>query len=491
MRNILFILTLFLFIVSCGGQTGPAADDIRTCTVTFNSLGGSAVESKVVGEGELLTISEVPVRTGYNFDGWYKESGCSNEWNSASDKVTDDITLFAKWIAVPVYLVSFNSQGGSGVDQQIVNQGAHAVLPSNPDRSGYHFTGWYKESDCHTQWDFAVDTVNSAVTIYAKWTAISTTQIIVDHTSVAKYALIPQFYINEVKKMWFNLPGESHSSGYRKGVLFLAQLDSRFAVNVVEEGTPESYTSNHLRVSSASSYNYAKWWYGIGESGWYAAPGAIAGVKAYIDYANTHSLVISALGFGWCWDMTWGNSAGGTEDPVYKVHWAGSSDGGPQGNLRWGLDAGDQSLTGNSVCMDTYLNATQAYADYCIAQGYSTKVFFTTGPVDGYPGENGYQRQIKHDYIRSYITANSSRILFDYADILAWSDSGSENRPTWTDLYSGVHSYQMIHPDNMLDLNGTYAEDGDHIGGRGALRLGKAVWYMLARMAGWDGVTTD
>ena len=41
----------------------------------------------------------------------------------------------------------------------------------------------------------------------------------------------------------------------------------------------------------------------------------------------------------------------------------------------------------------------------------------------------------------------------------------------------------------MLDLDGSYTEDGDHIGQRGALRLAKAMWWMLARMAGWDGNT--
>jgi hypothetical protein len=38
----------------------------------------------------------------------------------------------------------------------------------------------------------------------------------------------------------------------------------------------------------------------------------------------------------------------------------------------------------------------------------------------------------------------------------------------------------------MKDLDGTYAEDGDHIGERGALRLAKAMWWMLARIAGWE-----
>ena len=57
--------------------------------------------------------------------------------------------------------------------------------------------------------------------------------------------------------------------------------------------------------------------------------------------------------------------------------------------------------------------------------------------------------------------------------------------PTWA---ARSRTFQYIHADNMLDLDGTYAEDGDHIGQRGALRLAKAMWWMLARMAGWDGL---
>jgi hypothetical protein len=46
----------------------------------------------------------------------------------------------------------------------------------------------------------------------------------------------------------------------------------------------------------------------------------------------------------------------------------------------------------------------------------------------------------------------------------------------------------------MKDLNGGYVEDGDHIGQVGTVRLAKALWWMLARMAGWQegtpGTTT-
>ena len=73
--------------------------------------------------------------------------------------------------------------------------------------------------------------------------------------------------------------------------------------------------------------------------------------------------------------------------------------------------------------MDTYLNATQSYIDYCTTNGYSTKVFFTTGPIGTQiPYEPSYQGHVKHEYIRNFVKADPTRILFDYADILAYND---------------------------------------------------------------------
>jgi hypothetical protein len=177
--------------------------------------------------------------------------------------------------------------------------------------------------------------------------------------------------------------------------------------------------------------------------------------------------------------MTWGDLTP-TADPVYGVHWGGETYLGPEGDRFWGLDSGDQALTGNSVCMDTYLAATQSYIDYCTAKGYNTKVFFTTGPVDSFTGEAGYQGYLKHEHIRNYVKADPTRILFDYADILCY-DNGSET-PTST-TWNG-HTYPIITATNLGSA------DIGHIGSVGRLRIAKAMWWMLARIAGWNGGTT-
>lgn len=313
--------------------------------------------------------------------------------------------------------------------------------------------------------------------------------IIIDHSAVELYDDIPQPYIAWIKTQWLDVPGESHSLGYRLGLQLVENFSTNYDVNVKDSGTPEGSTNAYLRVSRASwgdVSNATGWRYSYGEEDWYTSSQAVARTLAFLSYANTNGRPIASVGFGWCWDTTWQNVPGGTVDPVHQVRWAGASVGGPDGSLRWGLDAEDTALTGNRVCLDTYLAATQAYSDYCRMKGFVTRVFFTTSPVDGYSGENGYQRHLKHERIRQYVAATTNECLFDYADILSWSDAGTQNLPVWTDFAGAEKSYQMIHADNMLDLDGTYTEDGDHIGRRGALRLGKALWVLMARLAGWE-----
>ena len=332
--------------------------------------------------------------------------------------------------------------------------------------------------------------------------------IIADHTIVDKYDDIPQIWIDEVKKMYLNIPGESHSFGYRKGLSLLQELDSGYPVIVTESGSPEPYREDALRIDRFVRNQYNSWNNGASEAKWYTwlawdpdnpeYPTVNANtIKNHISYCNTNNLEIAAIGFGWCWDMTWINGVTESKDPVYYVGWAGTSAGGPDGGtngLQWGLDDDDYAITGNRVCMETYLNATQEYIEYSNTNGYSTVVLFTTGPVDGGGNinESGYQRWLKHEYIRNHVNVSSDRVLFDYADILCWNNDNERNEITWTNYNSEEQTFQAIHTDNMKDYDDSWntiphSEDGDHIGEVGALRLGKALWWLLARVAGWDG----
>lgn len=71
-------------------------------TVTFNTQGGTAVASKKANANTTITAPSAPSRTGFTFGGWYMQAACTTPWNFATDKVTDDITLYAKWSTLPI-----------------------------------------------------------------------------------------------------------------------------------------------------------------------------------------------------------------------------------------------------------------------------------------------------------------------------------------------------------------------------------------------------
>ncbi len=67
-------------------------------TVTFEANGGSEVAPIPDAPANYAIPKPAdPTKSGYTFAGWYKEPALTNAWNFASDKVTGDMTLYAKW----------------------------------------------------------------------------------------------------------------------------------------------------------------------------------------------------------------------------------------------------------------------------------------------------------------------------------------------------------------------------------------------------------
>ena len=136
-------------------------------TVTFNAAGGQPAPSdQIVVSGGKLIEPAAMTRSGFTFDGWYKESNFTTKWNFAADTVQGNITLYAKW----GYTVTFNANSGAPAPAvQVVVSGGKAAEPAAMTRSGFTFDGWYKESNFITKWNFEEDTIGGNTILYAKW----------------------------------------------------------------------------------------------------------------------------------------------------------------------------------------------------------------------------------------------------------------------------------------------------------------------------------
>ncbi len=142
-------------------------------TVTFDSTGGSAVASISVPDGALFTLSDVSVKPGYRFTGWFLDEACTQPWQDGA-RITADLTLYAGWEAdgeqSDTLTVTFDSQGGSPVEGQTVPANSLLTEPAAPVRAGYIFGGWFMDAACTQQWYFASSTGMGEITLYAKWT---------------------------------------------------------------------------------------------------------------------------------------------------------------------------------------------------------------------------------------------------------------------------------------------------------------------------------
>lgn len=67
------------------------------------------------------------------------------------------------------YVVSFNTNGGSYIAPQMIEEGDKVVRPTDPTRSGYTFAGWYSDSAFNNSFNFD-GPITAETTLYAKWT---------------------------------------------------------------------------------------------------------------------------------------------------------------------------------------------------------------------------------------------------------------------------------------------------------------------------------
>lgn len=129
----------------------PGVSAAGLYTVTFNSNGGTAVPSQTVPHGSSLTKPADPSRPGFRFSGWFRDSTLTVPWNFASDVVTSNITLYAKWTVVYIPPAQYRlstavvpeNTGTIEVDPMYYSysSGTLVTLAAVPT-TGYHFVGW-------------------------------------------------------------------------------------------------------------------------------------------------------------------------------------------------------------------------------------------------------------------------------------------------------------------------------------------------------------
>ena len=118
-------------------------------TVTFDTDDGSTVAAQEVGHNLTATKPEDPTKANHSFEGWFADEGLTTAY-AFNEKVTADITIYAKWEAT-AYTVKWYDADNGLIYSETINSGETTSFdektytkPSKaPDEQyTYTFKGW-------------------------------------------------------------------------------------------------------------------------------------------------------------------------------------------------------------------------------------------------------------------------------------------------------------------------------------------------------------
>ena len=214
LKTIGYLFIVISLFISCENSTTiePTPEPVYY-TVTFNSDGGSSVESQRIEKGKTVLKPTNPIKEGYTFSNWYN----GNSAFDFSTPINSDITLKASWSKnsteegnsdndesdeenntesgeisenKKVYTIIFNINDGSDnpiTKTQSIEEGKASSLTTTVSlaftRAGYVFSEWNTaQNGSGTKYsDGAEITLNSNLTLFAQWTAGNGTRYTVKH----------------------------------------------------------------------------------------------------------------------------------------------------------------------------------------------------------------------------------------------------------------------------------------------------------------------
>jgi uncharacterized repeat protein (TIGR02543 family) len=145
---------------------------VNTYSISFNSKGGTILESITGNFNSFIELPINPTKQGYTFDGWFKDENFLEKFNLFNFPA-ENLILYAKWI-INSFTITFDSNGGTEVESITQEYNTEVEEPNAPTREGYRFEGWYSDSLLTNAYTFTSISAQN-LELYAKWMIITYT----------------------------------------------------------------------------------------------------------------------------------------------------------------------------------------------------------------------------------------------------------------------------------------------------------------------------
>ncbi|MCM3633399.1 GLUG motif-containing protein [Paenibacillus camelliae] len=111
--------------------------------VMFETNGGTPVNSQMVISEKLAAVPTAPIREGYRFEGWFTDNGTfADRFDLASEWITEDTLLYAKWIVENELVVSVTPVNSIVTGAETSYQYGDSVQLTAVPLEGYQFESW-------------------------------------------------------------------------------------------------------------------------------------------------------------------------------------------------------------------------------------------------------------------------------------------------------------------------------------------------------------
>jgi len=140
------------------------------CTVSYYSNGELIHTQEKIPEGTIIEAPTMPIREGYDFKGWFKDSTLDNLFDF-STPIEDDLYLYAGW-SLKTFTIKFDCCGLYEVKDKVVTYNGTVKEPTVTVGDSLTFSGWYKDKDYTELFDFDNTKITSDTVIYGKFSKV-------------------------------------------------------------------------------------------------------------------------------------------------------------------------------------------------------------------------------------------------------------------------------------------------------------------------------